>query len=235
VLEHVAFFIAPGQMVARVGPSGSGKTTIASLLCRLYKPDSGAIRVDDLDIRDLRIQSLRRQIGIVMQDNVLLGGTLAQNILYGRPTATLDEVRAAARAANADEFIARFPRGYHTPVGERGVKLSGGQKQRVAIARAILRDPRILIFDEATSSLDTKSERLIQEAMERLMQGRTTLVIAHRLSTVLKADQIIVLHNGRIEDVGTHTQLLARDGLYRKLYDLQFREPSAAADSADAP
>lgn len=223
VVHHISLVVEPGKMFALVGPSGGGKTTLVNLLCRFYDVDDGAILVDNLDIRTVRIKSLRRQIGLVMQESVLFSGTLADNIRYGQPDASLQDVIEAAKAANAHDFITKLPRGYHTTVGERGVKLSGGQRQRIAIARAILKNPRILIFDEATSSLDTKSERLIQEAMERLMRGRTTMVIAHRLSTILKADRIVVVQGGAILEAGAHADLLKQNGLYRHLYDLQFQ------------
>ena len=223
VVNHVSLVVEPGKMVALVGPSGGGKTTLVNLLCRFYDVEDGAILVDGLDIRTVRIKSLRRQIGVVMQESVLFSGTLAENIRYGLPEASMQDVIDAATAANAHDFIAKLPRGYHTAVGERGVKLSGGQRQRIAIARAILKNPRILIFDEATSSLDTKAERLIQEAMERLMKGRTTMVVAHRLSTILKADRIIVVQGGAILEEGAHADLLKQNGLYRHLYDLQFQ------------
>ena len=223
VVHHIGLVVEPGKMFALVGPSGGGKTTLVNLLCRFYDVDDGAILIDGLDIRTVRVASLRRQIGLVMQESVLFSGTLADNIRYGQPDASIQNVIEAAKAANAHDFITKLPRGYDTAVGERGVKLSGGQRQRIAIARAILKNPRILIFDEATSSLDTKSERLIQEAMERLMQGRTTLVIAHRLSTILKADRIVVVQGGSIAEEGSHADLLKRDGLYRHLYDLQFQ------------
>ncbi|WP_233256502.1 ABC transporter ATP-binding protein [Opitutus sp. ER46] len=227
-LTDVSFLAPAGKVVAIVGPSGSGKSTIVNLVARFYDVASGGVRVDGCDVRDVTVESLRRQIGIVLQENVLFSGTLEDNIKYGRADATPEQVREATEAANAHGFIAELPDGYATVVGERGVKLSGGQRQRIAIARAILRDPRILIFDEATSALDTQSERLIQEAMERLMKGRTTFVIAHRLSTIQKADLILVMEQGRLAEHGTHSELLARGGLYARLHALQFQDVEKA-------
>ena len=224
VLKDINLRVEPGQMIALVGPSGSGKTTSVNLLSRFYDVDQGAILVDDIDIRNVSVKSLRRQMGIVMQEALLFSGTLIDNISYGRPEATRETIIEAAKAANAHAFIMQLPRGYRTVVGERGVKLSGGQRQRIAIARAILKNPRILIFDEATSALDTESERLIQGAMERLVRDRTTFVIAHRLSTILKADRIVVLQAGEIVEQGTHIELLAHRGLYFRLYELQFSQ-----------
>jgi subfamily B ATP-binding cassette protein MsbA len=223
-LTDVNFKITPGSVVAIVGPSGSGKSTLINLIARFYDVGSGQLLIDGNDVRDVTIESLRRQIGIVLQESILFSGTLEDNIKYGRTEATKVEIQAAAAAANAHDFITELPDGYATVVGERGAKLSGGQRQRVAIARAILRDPRILIFDEATSALDTASERLIQQAMDRLMKGRTTFIIAHRLSTIQNADVILVMEQGRLAEKGTHAELLAAGGLYATLHSLQFRE-----------
>lgn len=225
-LTEVSFHVPEGGMVAIVGPSGSGKSTLINLIARFYDPASGEVRVDGHNIGGVSVESLRSQIGIVLQDNVLFSGTLEDNIKYGRPEATREQVQAAATAANAHEFIEKLPDGYATVVGERGSKLSGGQRQRVAIARAILKDPRILIFDEATSALDTQSERLIQQAMERLMKGRTTFVIAHRLSTIQRADTILVMDGGRLVEQGRHEELVSQGGLYSRLHALQFQEPA---------
>jgi ATP-binding cassette subfamily B protein len=222
-LEDVGFEIVPGQLAALVGPSGAGKTTITYLLPRLYDPTDGRILIDGHDIRDITLESLAAQIGMVTQETYLLHDTLRANLLYARPGATDAELREASRAANIHEFIAGLPDGYDTIVGERGYRLSGGEKQRVSIARVILRDPRILILDEATSSLDSQSEALIQAALGRVMEGRTSLVIAHRLSTILAADVILVMTEGRLVEQGTHSQLLAKDGLYAALYETQFR------------
>lgn len=221
-LVDVNFVAEPGQMVAIVGPSGSGKSTLVNLVARFYDVAAGRVLIDGTDVRAAAIASLRRQIGIVLQENVLFSGSVEENIWYGRPDATREEVRAAAVTANAHDFISELPEGYATTVGERGARLSGGQRQRIAIARAILRNPRILIFDEATSALDTQAERLIQQAMERLMQGRTTFVIAHRLSTIHRADQILLMDQGRLAERGTHAELLAAGGLYARLHSLQF-------------
>ncbi len=214
--------VDPGQIIAIVGPSGAGKTTVANLLPRFYDVTEGALRIDGTDVRDVTFQSLREQIGLVPQDTMLFNATVKDNILYGRLDATDDEVYAAAKAANALEFIDKLPEGMQTMVGERGNSLSGGQRQRIAIARAILKNPKILILDEATSALDTESEKLVQEALERLMKGRTAFVIAHRLSTIKNADRIVVLKQGHIEEFGTHEQLLNQDGLYSHLYSVQF-------------
>ncbi|AWT36329.1 ABC transporter ATP-binding protein [Deinococcus arenae] len=231
VLRDVTLDVPAGQVVALVGPSGAGKTTLVNLIPRFWDVTGGTLRVDGRDVRDYALTDLRAQVGLVPQETLLFSGTVRENILYGRPGARPDEVEAAARAANAHEFIRAFPQGYDTVVGERGVKLSGGQRQRVAIARAILKDPRILILDEATSALDNESEALVQAALERLMQGRTTFVIAHRLSTIRGADRILVMDAGRVTEDGTHAQLLAAGGLYRDLYELQFRaEQDAQAD-----
>jgi subfamily B ATP-binding cassette protein MsbA len=224
-LTNVSFAIPSGKVVAIVGPSGSGKSTIINLIARFYDVASGAVLVDGHDIRTVTTDSLRKQIGIVLQESVLFSGTLEDNIKYGRPDATREQVLDAATAANAHEFIVKLPDGYNTVVGERGSKLSGGQRQRIAIARAILKDPRILIFDEATSALDTQSERLIQQAMERLMKNRTSFIIAHRLSTIQSADIILVMEQGRLAEMGTHAELLANaNGLYSKLHALQFKD-----------
>jgi ATP-binding cassette, subfamily B, bacterial MsbA len=230
-LRDIDLEIAPGEVVALVGPSGAGKTTLVSLLPRFWDVTEGRIRVDGLDIRDVRLADLRRAIGLVPQETALFSGTIRENIAYARPEASLAEIEAAARAAHAHEFIERLPAGYEAIVGERGVKLSGGQRQRVAIARAILKDPRILILDEATSSLDTESERLIEDALEKLLVGRTTLIIAHRLSTVRRADRLVVLQHGRIVEEGTHAVLLSLGGLYARLYQQQFREDDALRPS----
>lgn len=231
VLRDVTLDVPAGQVVALVGPSGAGKTTLVNLIPRFWDVTGGTLRVDGRDVRDYALADLRAQVGLVPQETLLFSGSIRENILYGRPGARPDEVEAAARAANAHEFIRAFPQGYDTVVGERGVKLSGGQRQRVAIARAILKDPRILILDEATSALDNESEALVQAALERLMQGRTTFVIAHRLSTIRNADRILVMDAGRVTEDGTHAQLLAAGGLYRDLYELQFRaEQDAQAD-----
>ena len=227
-LEHVTLRVAPGEVVALVGPSGGGKTTLVSLLPRFWDLEQGRITLDGLDIQSIRLADLRGAIGIVPQDPALFSGTIRENIAYARPKATEAEVRAAARAAHAQEFIERLPQGYDTLVGERGVKLSGGQRQRVAIARAILKNPAVLILDEATSNLDTESERLIEDALSQLLVGRTTLIIAHRLSTVQRADRLVVVDGGRIVEEGTHAELLARRGLYAKLYQRQFREDGPA-------
>jgi ATP-binding cassette, subfamily B, bacterial MsbA len=226
VLKGVSIAAAPGEIIALVGPSGAGKSTLASLIPRFFDVTAGAIWVDGHDIRRLSLRDLRAIIGLVPQETILFGGSIRENIAYGKLDAGDQEVEAAARAAHAHEFISEFPEGYNTLVGERGVKLSGGQRQRIAIARALLKDPAILILDEATSSLDSESERLVQEALDVLMQGRTTFVIAHRLSTVRRADRIIVLNGGAITEQGTPAELIARGGLYKQLYDLQFRDES---------
>ena len=227
-LDHINFVVQPGEMVALVGPSGAGKSTIITLLARFYDPTTGQVLIDDRPIVECNVQSVRRQVGIVMQDNILFSGSIEENIRYGRPGATKEDVIAASKAANCHEFVSQLKNGYDSRVGERGVSLSGGQRQRLAIARVLLRDPRILILDEATSALDSQSERLIQDATEKLMQNRTAIVIAHRLSTVVNADRILVMDKGRIVDFGRHEELLARPGLYRDLYQLQFEERAEA-------
>ncbi len=224
VLSRVSITIEPGTTVALVGPSGAGKTTLLGLVPRFYDPTAGRILLDGHDVRELTLASLRQQIGLVPQEVYLFGGTVRENILYGKLDASEEELVAAAKAANAHEFVLQLPKGYDTVVGERAQKLSGGQRQRVAIARALLKNPRILLLDEATSALDTESEILVQEALDVLMAQRTTLVIAHRLSTVKNADRIVVLDGGRVTEHGTHHELMALDGLYRRLYDHQFRD-----------
>ncbi len=221
VLHDIAFEMAPGEMVALVGPSGAGKTSIANLICRFYDPNKGQITIDGHDLRNIKLSSLRQQVAVVLQDSFLFNNNVAENLLYGKPDATGEELIQAAKAANAHEFITQLPQGYDTEIGERGVKLSGGQKQRLALARAILADPRILILDEATSSVDAEAEFLIQQALERVLEGRTSLVIAHRLSTVRNADKIIVLDQGRIVETGKHEELMQRGGLYSQLYRRQ--------------
>jgi ABC-type multidrug transport system fused ATPase/permease subunit len=221
VLHDIAFEMAPGEMVALVGPSGAGKTSIANLICRFYDPNQGQIMIDGHDLRRIKLSSLRQQVAVVLQDSFLFNNSVVENLLYGKPDATRNELIQAAKAANAHEFIMQLPEGYDTEIGERGVKLSGGQKQRLALARAILADPRILILDEATSSVDAETEFLIQQALERVLEGRTSLVIAHRLSTVRNADKIIVLDQGRIVEVGQHDELLQGGGLYSQLYQRQ--------------
>lgn len=222
VLQNISLHAAPGEQVALVGPSGAGKSTLASLLLRFYDLDKGALYLDGRPIATIPLTQLRMQMAFVPQEVMLFGGTIRENIAYGKPGATQQEIEAAAISANAHEFIQRFPEQYDTVVGERGIKLSGGQRQRIAIARAILKDPAILILDEATSSLDSESEQLVQQALENLMKGRTSFVIAHRLSTIRKADQIVVIDKGTVLESGSHEQLMKAGGLYRKLIDMQF-------------
>lgn len=229
VLRDVSFQMEPGQVVALVGPSGAGKTSIANLIPRFYDAISGRVTIEGHDVREVKLASLRRQVAVVLQDTFLFNGTVRDNVIYGKPNASEDEMIAAAKAAYAHEFIVSLPQGYETEVGERGTKLSGGQKQRLALARAILTDPCILILDEATSSVDAEAEYLIQQALEKVLEGRTALVIAHRLSTIRHADKIIALEDGRIVEVGDHHQLLARGGLYSQMYRRQY-DLAAASD-----
>ncbi|WP_304104757.1 ABC transporter ATP-binding protein, partial [Phascolarctobacterium succinatutens] len=227
VLSHVSFEVKPGEMIAFVGPSGAGKSTVASLLPRFYDVTNGSITIDGEDIRKVTLNSLREQVGIVPQETVLFNGSVYDNILYGRLDATREEVEAAAKAANAHDFIMQLPNGYETMLGDRGMNISGGQRQRISIARAILKNPQILILDEATSALDTESERVVQEALDRLMVGRTSFVIAHRLSTIKNADKIMVLEKGQLIEQGNHDELMAMDGLYAHLYKIQYRSKEA--------
>ena len=224
VLRDVSLELRAGEILALVGPSGAGKSTMLNMIPRFYDPSSGSVRLDGIDLRDITQASLRDQLAIVPQDTMLFGGSIRDNILYGRLDASEADLLAAARAANAHDFIMAFPQGYETVVGERGAKLSGGQRQRIAIARAILKDPRVLLLDEATSALDNESEGLVQEALNRLMRGRTTLIIAHRLSTIKMAQRIAVMQDGRISELGSHDELIARNGLYARLYAMQFRD-----------
>lgn len=222
-LSHVSLEASPGQLIAFVGPSGAGKSTIANLIPRFYEVNEGVIEIDGHDVRDVTLDSLREQIGIVPQETMLFSSSVRENIRYGRLDATDEEIEEAARAANAEEFILQLPEGYETKIGERGLNLSGGQRQRIAIARAILKNPRILILDEATSALDTESEKIVQAALDKLMVGRTSFAIAHRLSTIFNADCIYVIDGGHIVEQGTHEELLAAGGLYSTLYNIQFR------------
>ncbi|HHW09656.1 MAG TPA: ABC transporter ATP-binding protein [Firmicutes bacterium] len=231
VLENINLTVEPGEVVALVGKSGTGKSTLVNLLPRFYDPTAGRVTLDGHDLRSLNIKWLRSQIGLVPQETILFGVTIGENIRYGRPEASQSEVEEAARRANAYDFIMRLPQGFETVVGERGVTLSGGQRQRIAIARAILRNPRLLILDEATSSLDAESEITVQEALSRLMKERTTFVIAHRLTTVMGADRILVIEDGRIAEEGSHEELLSKGGLYCQLYEAQFRQEAEGAET----
>jgi ATP-binding cassette subfamily B protein len=232
VLQDVSFTMEPGQTVALVGPSGAGKTTITYLLPRFYDPTSGRVLLDGQDVRHVTLESLREQMGMVTQDTFVYHDTVRHNLLYARPDATQEELERACRDAQLYEAIMRMPWGFDTIVGERGYRLSGGERQRLAIARVVLEDPRLIILDEATSSLDSVSERLIQRALEPLLQGRTALVIAHRLSTILNADQILVIDGGRIVERGNHQELLDRGSVYSRLYQAQFRDQELSAAAA---
>jgi ATP-binding cassette, subfamily B, bacterial len=231
-LKDVSFTIEPGQLAALVGPTGAGKSTVTNLLPRFYDPQLGAVRLDGHDVRDLTLESLGRQIGMVFQDTFLFHASIRDNLLYAKPDATEAEMVQAARAAYIHDFIASLPQGYDTVVGERGHRLSGGEKQRVAIARVILKDPRVLILDEATSNLDSESEHLIQVALRPLFQGRTSMVIAHRLSTILAADLILVMDRGELVEQGRHADLLKQNGLYARLYHRQFETADELATPA---
>ncbi|HTO86182.1 MAG TPA: ABC transporter ATP-binding protein [Thermoanaerobaculia bacterium] len=234
VLKEITFTIKPGQLVGFVGATGGGKSTVASLIPRFYDPSAGRILIDGVDVRDVKLASLRDKIGLVLQDTVLFHGTIADNIAYGKPGATRDEVVAAAKLANADEFIAKMPKGYDSEVGERGMTLSGGQRQRIGIARAIIRNSPILILDEPTAALDTESEKVVMEALERLMKGRTAIAIAHRLSTIRDADKIVVFKDGVVAEEGPHEELIKRGGVYAELYRIQFGSPAEAPTAAAA-
>jgi ATP-binding cassette subfamily B protein len=221
VLENVSFKVEPGEMIGLVGRSGSGKSTLINLIARLYDPDQGRIFLDGVDLREVDEKDLRRQVGMVLQETFLFRGTIYENIAYAKPGATPEEVMRAAKIANAHDFIMELPDGYETVLGEQDINLSGGERQRIAIARAVLHNPRILILDEATSAIDTETERLVQEAIERLVEGRTTFVIAHRLSTLRKADRLFVIDKGQLKEVGTHAELLKAKGIYYKLFTTQ--------------
>ncbi|MCX7824775.1 MAG: ATP-binding cassette domain-containing protein, partial [Verrucomicrobiae bacterium] len=223
VLENINVTVPVGSVLAVVGHTGSGKTTLLNLLPRFYDPTRGRVLIDGQDIREVTLQSLRSQIGMVTQETILFDDTVASNIAYGRPDASREAIVEAARRAHADEFIRHLPRGYDTVVGDKGMRLSGGERQRIAIARALLKNPPVLLLDEATSALDSKTEQLVQEAIDELMRGRTVFAVAHRLSTIQHADRILVLESGRIVESGSHAELLARGGVYRRLYDQQFR------------
>jgi ATP-binding cassette subfamily B protein len=232
VLQNVSLTIEPGEMIGLAGPSGGGKTTMINLICRFYDTLEGQILIDGIDVKDYDIEALRRRIGVVLQEPFLFYGTVARNIAYGKPDATIEEIIAAARAANAHDFIVGFPDGYDTVVGERGHTLSAGERQRVSIARAILTNPTVLILDEATSSVDTETEKLIQEALDRLIAHRTTIAIAHRLSTLRKANRLVVLEKGKIVEVGTHDELSNKEGgVYAKLVHMQAEMKSIIAIS----
>jgi subfamily B ATP-binding cassette protein MsbA len=232
-LRGIQLRIEPGETVALVGRSGSGKTTMASLISRFFDPQQGQITLDGMDVKELRLADLRGAVGVVPQETVLFSGSIRENIAYGKPGATDEEVMAAARGAHAAEFIDRLPEGYDTLVGERGIKLSGGQRQRVALARAMLKDPAVLILDEATSSLDAESEALIEDALGRMLGTRTTVIIAHRLSTVRRANRLLVLDRGMIVEEGTHADLISRDGIYAALYARQFRDDATEDEEAE--
>jgi len=233
-LSEINVRVEPNRIVALIGPTGSGKTSLVNLIPRFYDVSEGQVLVDGVDVRQMDLVSLRKQIGIVLQTSLLFSDSIKANIAYGRPEATMDEIVAAAKAAQAHEFIDGFTNGYETIVGERGVTLSGGQRQRVAIARALLMNPRILILDDSTSSVDTQTEKLIQAALDALMEGRTTFVIAHRLSTVRRADMILVMEDGRIVERGTHEELLARRGLYKEIYNLQLIDHAEFSEEAES-
>jgi len=228
ILKNVSFQIEPGQVAAFVGPTGGGKTTIINLVARFYDPTAGAVRIDGTDIRAFTIKSIRDQISFVLQDTVLFHSPIWENIAYGRPEATRAEIIRAAELANADEFIKKMPEGYDTMVGERGITLSGGQRQRIAIARAVIRDTPILVLDEPTSGLDAQSEQSVFEALERLMKNKTSIIIAHHLTTILRANIIFVMKDNQLRERGTHDELVAAGGFYSELYDIQNSEPAEA-------